>query len=411
MQKIKNLPMFAKIIIVVILGLGYFGYTKTFGAKSTTPTYQTATAAKGTLISTVTASGRVAATNSRIVTTTASGVVKKVYVTEGQKVTTGTAIMSIDLDMDGLQKYQSALASYQGAQNSLKSAQDKLYSLQSAQVNANNIFTNQWAMQSPDDPTYIQRHNDLLTAQAALADQQKVIQQATTSLESSRLSFQMAGATVYAPISGTVSAISLSPGMILNPTSNSSNSSNTANNIAIVKTNTTPAVSVSLTEIDAPKVKVGSKATITLDAFPSKTFTGKVTAVDTSGSVSSNVVTYTTTIKFDSDVAEVLSNMSANVSIITNVKNDVILVPTAAVQSSSGNSTVRILTNGQLSSVPVTIGDSDGTNTEIVSGVNEGDTVVTSVSIGTTTRTSTTGTSIFGGGARGGVGGAVFRGN
>jgi multidrug efflux pump subunit AcrA (membrane-fusion protein) len=303
------------------------------------------------------------------------------------------------------------LASYQSAQNSLKSAQDKLFSLQSAVVSANNIFTNQWAMQSPDDPTYIQRHNDLLTAQAGLANLKNIVAQSTTSLASARLSFQLAGATVYAPISGTVSAISLSPGMILNPTSNAGNSSNAANNIAIVKTNTTPAVSVSLTEIDAPKVKVGSKATITLDAFPDKTFTGKVTAVDTSGSVNSNVVTYPTTIKFDSDIAEVFSNMSANVSIITNVKNDVILVPTAAVQTQNGSSTVRELTNGQLTSVPVTVGDSDGTNTEIVSGVNEGDTVVTSVSTGTATRTSTTGTSIFGGGNRGGFGGAVIRGN
>jgi membrane fusion protein, macrolide-specific efflux system len=408
MQKIMKLPMFAKIIIIlVIVGLSYFGYTKTFGAKSTTPTYQTSTATKGTLISTVTSSGHVAATNFRVVTTTASGVVKKVYVTEGQKVTSGTPIMSIDLDLDGLQKYKQALSSYQGAQNSLKSAQDKLYSLQSAVVNANNIFANQWSMMSPDDPTYIQRHNDLLTAQANLADQQNVITQAQTSLQSAQLSYQMAGSIVYAPISGTVSAISLSTGMILNPTSNSSNSSNTANNIAIVKTNTTPAVSVSLTEIDAPKVKVGDKATITLDALPNKTFTGKVVAVDTSGSVSSNVVTYPTTVQFDSDVPEIFSNMSANVSIITSVKNDVILVPVAAVQSSNGNYTVRELINGQLTSVAVTIGDSDGTNTEIDSGVNEGDIVVTSVSTSTTkTSTSSTSTSIFGGGNR--VGGAVF---
>jgi len=71
------------LLVVIIAVVIYFVFIKD---KTSTPSYQTGTVQKGTLINTVTSSGKIAATNSRTVTTTASGVVKKVYVTEGQKV-------------------------------------------------------------------------------------------------------------------------------------------------------------------------------------------------------------------------------------------------------------------------------------------------------------------------------------
>ena len=398
------------LIALAIIGLGYFGYTKFFTSSTTTVKYQTAVATQDTLITSVTASGQVAATNSRTVTTIASGVVKKVFVKEGQKVSTGTPILSIDLDMNGQQQLQQAYSSLLSAQNSLQSAKDKLYSLQSSLTNAQNIFVNQWSGQSPSDVTYIQTHNNYLSAQAAYDGQQSAIIQSQAALQNAQLNYQLASATVYAPISGTVSAISLTPGMILNPTSSAANSSNASNKIAIVKTDATPAVTVSLSEVDVPKVKVGNKATITLDAYPGKTFTGKIIAVDTSGTISSNVVNYPTTIQFDTNADGILSNMSATVNIITNVDGNVILVPVAAVKSN----VVQIYNTGKPVSVDVTTGNTDNTNIEILSGISVGDTVVTSTtSSAAKTTTTTTGTSIFGGATRvGGFGGgAAPRGN
>jgi multidrug efflux pump subunit AcrA (membrane-fusion protein) len=71
--------------------------------------------------------------------------------------------------------------------------------------------------------------------------------------------------------------------------------------------------------------------------------------------------------------------MAVNAKIITNVKDNVLLVPSTAVQTTNGQSTVRILKNGQLQTVAVTTGDSNDTDTEIMSGLSEGDTVVTSI--------------------------------
>lgn len=410
---LKNTNLFVKLLIlVVIIGLGFWGYKSFFASKSVAVKYQTAAATKGTLIVTLTESGSVAATTSRTVTTTASGVVSKVYVKEGQKVSTGTPLMLIDLDLDGRQQLQSAYAQLQSAQNNLTSTQNKIYSLEGTLTNAANIFQNQGPGYGTNDPTYIQMHDNFLSAQANYDALQAQVAQAQSSLISAQMSYRAAGATVYAPISGIVSAISLGSGMILNPTSNSSNSSNVSNKIAIVKTNATPAISVLLTEIDVPKVKVGDKATITLDALPNQTFTGKIIAVDTSGTVSSGVVSYTTTIQLDSGVDAILPNMSATANIITDVEDNVVMVPVAAVQTATdGTTTVDEMKNGVLTPVPVTAGNSNTTQTVITAGVNEGDMVVTGVVNPTTTRTSTTSTSasIFGGTTRGGFGAALGR--
>jgi macrolide-specific efflux system membrane fusion protein len=381
----RNILIFG---VILLIAFGVYKYF--FSATTAKTTYQTAKAEKGTLVVSLSASGQVAATNSRTVTTTASGVVKKVYVKEGQVVRTGTPILAIDLDLNGSQKLQSAYSAYQSAQNSLKSAQDKFLSLQSDLVNTKNIFDNQFSQLSPDDPSYIQKHNAYLLSQANYDNQQNAIKQAQTSLESARLSYQMASSTVYAPISGTVSAISLFPGMILNPTSDSANSTNASNKIAIVKTGATPAITVSLTEIDVPKVKVGHKATVTFDALPDKTFTGKIIAIDTAGSISSGVANYPVTIQLDSGTEDILSNMSANVSIITNFKDGVIIVPSSAVKNQNGSTTVSIMKDGTPSTVEVTTGIRSDSQVEITSGVNEGDEVVTSTSTSSTGTSTTT---------------------
>lgn len=391
------------LIILPIIGIIiYFVYHQFFATTASAPKYTTATATKGTLVVSLTASGSVATSNSRTVTTTASGVVKKIYVKEGQTVKTGTPIMLIDLDLDGRQKLQSAYSSYLTAQNSLKTTQDDIYSLQSDLVDANNIFVNQWQGKSPDDPTYIQKHNSLLSAQEAYKNLEKQLSQKKIALEASRLSYQAAGATVYAPISGTIGSISLSPGMILNPTSSASNSSNLENKIAIVKTAATPSISVSLTEIDVPKVKVDNKVTITLSAFPDKTYTGKIVAIDTTGTVSSGVVSYPVTITLDSGAPDIFANMSATANILTDFKDNVLIVPNGAIVSQNNETFVRVLKDNILTNLPVVTGLNSDTETEIISGIDEGQPVVTAVTTASTAKATTT--SVFGG-----LGGGAFR--
>ena len=162
-----------------------------------------------------------------------------------------------------------------------------------------------------------------------------------------------------------------------------------------------------------PTVAIGDRATISLNAYPDKTFTGKVVSIDTVGAVTSGVTTYPTVIKFDTDTSTILPNMAVTANIITATKNDVLMVPTTSIQQNAtdGTNYVQVMKNGIPTQVAVQTGLASDTDTEIVSGLSEGDTVVTATINTAAATTSTTTASPFSAltGGRGGAGGAAFR--
>jgi macrolide-specific efflux system membrane fusion protein len=253
-------------------------------------------------------------------------------------------------------------------------------------------------------PEFVTIQNDWLSTEAKYKNQQNVIAQAQTSLSSAWMSYQQSSSIIYAPISGVVNGLSLQTGAVLNTQSNSSGNF-ISQKIASIITSANPTVQLNLTEIDVTKVKIGNKATLTFDAFSGKTFTGQIISIDTAGTVSSGVTTYPTVIKLDTIVDGLYTNMSAQANIMIQIKNDVLLVPSGAVQTQNGQSTVRVMKDGNVSSISVETGTTNGTQTEIVSGLSEGDIVIT----GQTSTANTAGassTSLFGNtNTRGGFGG------
>jgi macrolide-specific efflux system membrane fusion protein len=402
---------------IVLLIIGWFRY---FGGNGAKTTYTTQTATRGTLIVTVSSSGNISSANSASVSTQTSGVVSKIFVKNGDTVKSGDAIAQVDLDMNGQQRADQALASYQNAKNSLSSAQAQMFSLQST------MFTN-WqkytdiaensTYQNPDgSPNTGNRtltpfttvQDNWLAAEAQYANQKNVVAAAATSVSSAWANYQQASPTIYAPISGTISGLSLQLGSVLTSQTSSTGNS-TSQRIANIKTDATPVAIVNLSEVDVPKVKVGDKVTITMDAFSIQTFTGKIVSIDTTGTVSSGVTTYPAYIQFDTAIDGIYPNMGANASIITQIRDNVVMVPNAAVKTTNGQTTVSVMKNGSVSTVDVTTGAANDSETEITSGVSEGDTVVTgtSTSGASTTSTATSPFSALGGRGFGGGGGAA----
>lgn len=395
-------------IVVIIVAIGWFGLKPVIVGSQQQVQYQTSLVEKGTLITSVTASGTVSTGSSASITTDATGIVKEVYVENGDSVSEGDPIALIKLDKNSQQQQTQSWASYLSAQNTLNSAKSKMNSLQSALFTANQKFVNGAGTDDPvtDDPTYIIQRADWLQAEADYNNQVNVIKQAEAALSSAWLSYSPLSPTIKAPMSGIVRNLNITPGITISQTSTSdtadSNNSQTLGSITLEEG--TPQVSVNLTEIDVVKVKPGQKVTLTLDAHPEKTFTGIVSIVNTNGSVSSGVTTYPATINFDTAVDTIYPNMAVNATIITAIKSNVILVPSAAVQTSNGVSSVRVLKNGQTTSVQVEVGGSTDTQTEILSGLNVGDTMITGQT-GSAVTGSTSATSPFGN-TRGGMGGA-----
>ena len=351
--------------------------------KAKAPTYQTANAAKGTLIVAVSASGNVVATNNIYVTSTANGQVAKVYVKEGDTVTKGQKLFQITLDATGEQRQAQAYAGLISAQSTLNAANANYYTLQATEFSTNQKFMNDAVARNlaTNDPTYIQENATWLAAEANFNNSQNAINQARANLGNASITYQQASSVVVAPVSGTIENITVVPGMsITNSTTTSGGTSSTnSTTVASIKTDGNPAATVNIAEVDVAKVKAGQKVTLKFDSIPDTTFTGVIAGINKLGVVSSGVTNYPATVQFDSGSDKILPNMSVSASIITDVKDGVVLVPSSAVTTQNGQSVVRELKNGQLTFVPVTTGESSDTETEIKEGVNEGEEVVTAV--------------------------------
>ena len=175
---------------------------------------------------------------------------------------------------------------------------------------------------------------------------------------------------------------------------------------------------LSMNEVDVAKIKTEQKATLTFDAVEGLTITGVVSEVDTIGTVSQGVATYNVKITFDTQDERVKPGMTVSAVIVNDVKTDTLTVENSAVKTAQdGSYYVEMFdtplvgstaTGGATSKVPpkqktITIGISNDTETEILTGLKEGDFVVTRTTTGAqATATKSTG-SLFGGGGGGGA--------
>jgi multidrug efflux pump subunit AcrA (membrane-fusion protein) len=146
---------------------------------------------------------------------------------------------------------------------------------------------------------------------------------------------------------------------------------------------------VSLNEVDVAKIKVGQKVTLAFDAVEGLSITGEVAEIDAIGTVTQGVVNYNVKIVFDTQDEGVKPGMSVSAAIITDVKQDVLLVPNSAIKSNGNGQYVEILTDNTPQSRTVETGISNDTMTEIVSGLKEGDRVVTQTITANTNTTQT----------------------
>ncbi len=245
---------------------------------------------------------------------------------------------------------------------------------------------------------------DIQADQLAIQEKQDALAQAELAL---------ADTVIRAPFAGTVAALNIQQYQTIN---------NNATIATMVSDNQSVAISVN--EVDAAKLKVGQKATITFDALPNVSIGGTVSSVNTLGTGSQGGVSYDATVTFDTPSSNVLPGMSATVDIVTDLTTGLV-VPISAVKSVGGTSYVEVF-NPPLprsgnptgapspvapTRVPVITGLSDNTNSIISSGLTAGTQVVIETIAGTGAATTPTGaaqsTSLFGGGRPGGGVGAI----
>ncbi len=176
---------------------------------------------------------------------------------------------------------------------------------------------------------------------------------------------------------------------------------------------------ISLNEVDVSKVKVGQKVTLTFDAIEGLTITGSVAEIDSIGTVSQGVVSYAVKISFDTQDNRIKPGMSTSAAIITDIKQNILVVPNSAIKTAGTANYVEMpsetvqagqsVNQGVVLTLPprqqaVEIGISNDTLTEIVSGLKSGDQIITRT-IQASAQTAQTAPSLFqAGGNRAGAG-------
>ena len=273
---------------------------------------------------------------------------------------------------------------------------------------------------------------------ATLAQDQEAVTQAQASVNTAQQ--EVAGTTITAPSNGTIltiagqvgteaSAGSSTTGANTTSTGSGSSSSSTGTGTGSgSSTSTTSTASSSgsgssssstfitmadvdqlqitadVSETDIDSIKSGQDATITLNALPDTPLGATVAAISPTSTTVSNVVEYAVTLNLlGTPPSGVRPGQSASILITTGEATNALYVPSSAISTTGGSSYVTVVTNGKDVPTKVTTGVVGTTDTEISSGLTQGETVLETIAA-STTGSSTTGRGFGGVGTGGGLG-------
>lgn len=214
-------------------------------------------------------------------------------------------------------------------------------------------------------------------AKNSVEQAKKSVEQANRALEQAQKALvvaqnQLKDATITAPFDGVVASLDVKEGDVLPPPSL------TPVTVIYLIDPGTMELNIDVDEIDVPSIKLNQKAIISLDALPDDKMDGKVTYISLVPGIQSSVVVYQTKVAFTvPPTIELRIGMSATADIVTSEHKNVLIVPSLAIKLDNQNKPyVDIIVNQNIEQKSVVTGVSDGIQIEIVSGLNEGDTVV-----------------------------------
>lgn len=255
-------------------------------------------------------------------------------------------------------------------ENALRAAEQALADLKADEVT---ILQKEAAMASAK-ATLAQAEDDLAYAAAGHTIEllQSKVDSAQVALDEAR--DQLEAATIVAPFDGIVAEVNAAAGDEVTP--------NTLI-IRLVDTSTVQ-VKASVDEVDVALVEPGQTAAITLDALPNVLLRGEVTTVDILASSQSGVITYGVTISIpDPEGVGLREGMSATIEIVSVQAENVLLVPAKAITRKGMKQTVQVIAaDGTTEERTVETGETNGTLTEIRSGLAEGEQVKVQISTG-----------------------------
>jgi len=339
-------------ICVVVIGI-VLGVVFTRGARpEAVPT--TFNVTRGDIMKTVLVDGNLEMPNKAYLSFGMTGTVTEVLVEEGDDVTKDQVLARLDAPSLN-SSVEMAELQVEIAEEQVKAARAQ-YEI--AEINL-------------DDPPPTMSE-DVLELQVDIAkaswESAKLgLESAKLSLESTELNLEKA--EIVAPFDGMVADISITEGKEISTAALATPS------ISLVDTSGIE-MRGSIDEIDIAMVQPGQEANILLDALPDEEIKGRVAFISPIGTTLIGVVSYDTTITLEDPVAELRDGMSATAEVIIERRDDVLMIPNRYIRGTLENPKVLVLVDGQQEERQITLGLSDGFNTEVLSGLQEGEEVV-----------------------------------
>jgi HlyD family secretion protein len=363
----KNKKLWMAVGVVALIAI--VALLMSGGKKEEKVEFETAKVQKQNISTSITATGTIEPVTSVTVGTQVSGIVSKLYVDYNSIVKKGQVIAELDKT--------NLISELNTAKANLASAQSTL-NYETANYNRYKTLFEK-GLVSADD-----YENAQLTFR-------KAQQQVNTSRESvQKAQTNLGYATITSPIDGVVLSKSVEEGQTV------AASFNTPELFTIAQDLTDMRVIADIDEADIGGVKEGQRVTFTVDAFPDDRFEGAVTQVRQQATTSSNVVTYEVVISAPNQDLKLKPGLTANVTIFTLEKNDVLAVPAKALRFMPNEALLQkgqtiadveaptkvwTMEGSTFQAHKVEVGTTNGMLTEIVSGISEGQEVLVDFSL------------------------------
>lgn len=339
------------------------------GKKEETITFDTAAVAPANIMNSITATGTIEPVTSVTVGTQVSGIVSKLFVDYNSVVKKGQVIAELDKTnlMSQLNTAKTQLATAQSQLNYQTANYKRYKTLFEKGLVAADDFDNAKL-------SYTQAKEQVVSAK-------EEVQRAQTNL---------GYATITSPIDGVVLSKSVEEGQTV------AASFSTPELFTIAQDLTNMQVVADVDEADIGDVKEGERVTFTVDAYPDDTFEGEVKQVRQEATTTNNVVTYEVVISAPNADLKLKPGLTANVTIYTAERKGVLSVPSKALRFTPQKETVGkmkivdvanaknkvwTIEGNSIVAHKVNIGMTDGTNTQIVSGIAEGTKVITGLNV------------------------------
>jgi len=309
----KYIVVFAGIILLCGIS-GYFLYNRTPDVS-----YKTVKIERGTIVSTVAATGNLSAVTTVQVGTQVSGTIQKLYVDYNSRVKKGQAIAEIDPSL--------FTASVEQSQGNFLNAEANLLKAKVTLTDAERTFSRNKKLLSDG----IISQGDFDVAEAALQSAKAGVKAAEGSVAQMRGSLMQANTNLrYSIIRSPVDGVVISRAVDVGQTVAASFSTPTL--FTIAQDLTKMQIEVSVDEADISRIQLNQKASFTVDSYPEQTFLGNVIQIRSAPVITQNVVTYVVVVTVDNSDLKLMPGMTANVSIEVARKDNVLKLPPVALR-------------------------------------------------------------------------------